>query len=134
MILDTSFLIDLEGGVEAAVQKAIELESQDIQTKVPLVVVYELYISVGKGDNTESNREQVENTLNDLPIIDISQEICEKAGELEGQTQRQDHNDSGVGAVDAILAAISIINSEPILTDDSGDFDRIPANVTVETF
>lgn len=52
MILDSSFLIDIQNGVPAAVDTIDEIEAGDQPLRVPHVVVYELYIGVGKGTQT----------------------------------------------------------------------------------
>jgi predicted nucleic acid-binding protein len=48
--------------------------------------------------------------------------IAKRAGEIEGQAQASDPNDSGVGAADAIIAATALVLDEPVMTDDRRDF------------
>ncbi|PSQ47792.1 hypothetical protein BRD15_06605 [Halobacteriales archaeon SW_6_65_15] len=56
MILDTSFLIDVQRDFGPAIDRTMTIESADRPTRIPLVVVYELFLGVGKGTRTEANR------------------------------------------------------------------------------
>lgn len=133
MILDSSFLIDLEGAYEPAVAKAKELEGDGLPKRVPLIVIYEMFISVGKGTRTEKNRRQVERVLGGLPVVSPTEAIARRAGRFEGEVQRADGG--GIGPADAIIAATAVEYDEPIVTDDAGDFDRIPTSeLRVDTY
>ena len=130
MILDSSFLIDVQNGVDAATTKARELERTSQPRRVPHVVVYELYIGVGKGSQTEANRDRLDRVLSSLPLEATTPAIVRRAGELEGELQSRDE---GVGAVDAIVAATAIEYEEPVVTADEEHFERIPG-VNVESY
>lgn len=54
MILDTSFLIDVQRDFGPAIDRAMTIESADRPTRIPLVVVYELFLGVGKGNENRS--------------------------------------------------------------------------------
>ncbi len=130
MILDTSFIIDLQNSVADAVSKAEEIEEAGRPRRVPHVVLYELYIGVGKGIHTEDNRERLRDTLSALPTTSTTQSIAERAGVIEGELQV---DDEGVGAVDAIVAATAVEHDEPVVTSDVSHFERVPG-VNVETY
>lgn len=133
MILDTSFLIDLEQNHEAAVTKAREIEADGHPRRVPLIVIYEMFISVGKGIRTAENRERVERVLGSLPVVSANEAIARRAGRFEGEVQRADG--MGVGPADALIAATAVEYDEPVLTDDSTDFERIQSTeLRVETY
>jgi predicted nucleic acid-binding protein len=122
MILDTNFLIDIDNNIPSALGKARELEKKGRPRRVPRVVVYELWTAVGKGTQTEQNRKKYERLLQGLPQVDLTLPIAKRAGEIEGQAQASDPNDSGVGAADAIIAATALVLDEPVVTDDRRDF------------
>jgi predicted nucleic acid-binding protein len=133
MILDSSFLIDLERSHEPAVTKAREIEADELPRRVPLIVIYEMFISVGKGTRTEENRKRVERVLGSLPIVSANEAIVRRAGRFEGEVQRTGL--TGVGPADAIIAATAIEYDEPVLTDDATDFERIPsAELRIEAY
>ena len=133
MILDSSFLIDVEWEHEGALAKAREIEAGDLPRRVPLVVVSELYISVGKGTRTEENRRTVDRVLRALPIVELTVPIAKRAGILEGELQDKDESDEGIGLVDALIASIALEYDEPIVTGDPDDFRRVDG-VRIETY
>ena len=130
MILDTSFLIDVQNGVEAATEKAAEIESNGRPRRVPHTVVYELYIGVGKGVQTDENRKRVETVLSSLPLEPTTPSIARRAGKIEGELQNEGE---AIGAVDAFVAATALDYDEAVVTADTGDFERI-SDLRVETY
>lgn len=123
MILDTNFLIDIEANRPEALEQAREIEANGSPRRVPHVVVFELWVAVGKGTETESNRRTFERVLNGLPRVELTDAVVKRAGEIEGRVQAADPNDSGVGVADAVIAATALHLDEPVVTDD-GDFRR----------
>lgn len=122
MILDTNFLIALDTGMPSAVRTAREIERQGRPRRVPEIVVYELWVAVGKGTETAQNRQKYERLLDGLPTVGFTSAVMKRAGELEGEAQAADPNASGVGAADAIVAATALELDEPVVTDDERDF------------
>ena len=127
MILDSSFLIDIQNGVPAAVDTIDEIESAGRPLRVPHVVVYELYIGVGKGAQSAQNRARIDAVIGSLTLEPTTMEIVQRAGELEGALQQRDQ---AVGAVDAIIAATARRYDEPVITADD-HFTRIDDVVVV---
>lgn len=124
MIIDTNFIIQVNNNHPGAREKVKELEREGVSLRVPDIVVFELWISVGKGENTEENKNELEKVINNLPRVKTTREIVKKAGRIEGRLQASDENDSGVGSGDAIIAATALIRDEPVMTDDRSDFVR----------
>ncbi len=122
MILDSSFLIDVQNGVDSATEKAREIESKSLPRRVPHVVLYELYVGVGKGAQSEENAERIESVVSSLPLEPTTPSIARRAGKIEGSLQSKD---GAVGAVDAIVAATALEYDEPVVTDDTEDFGRV---------
>jgi len=122
VVLDTNFLIDLNNNRPTALEKAREIERTGNPRRVPRIVITELWIAVGKGSQPERNREKFAHLLEGLPQVDLTAPIAKRAGEIEGETQRADHNEIGVGLADAIIAATAIECSDPVVTDDETDF------------
>jgi tRNA(fMet)-specific endonuclease VapC len=121
VVLDTNFLIDIDNDRSEAIEKAREIERSGKPRRVPRIVITELWVAIGKGTETEHNREKFERLLGGLPQVDLTEPIAKRAGEIEGEAQSSDQNDVGVGMADAILAATALEFDEPIVTDD-GDF------------
>lgn len=133
MILDSSFLIDIEGEHDGALAKAREIEANGRPRRVPLIVVSELYISVGKGTRTAEDRRRVDRVLTSLPIVEPTVSIAKRAGVIEGERQAENESEIGVGLADALIASIALEYDEPIVTGDPDDFRRVE-DVQVETY
>ncbi len=130
MILDTSFLIDLQNGRDAAVAAAEEIEASGHPRRVPHVVLYELYVGVGKGSRSQANRQRVDQVVRSLVLEPTTPSIVRRAGELEGELQADDES---VGAVDAIVGATALSYGESVVTADVTHFERMDG-VAVESY
>lgn len=133
MILDSSFLIDIEREHEGALAKARAIEEEEHPRRVPMIVLTELYIGVGKGVRSAENRRRVERVLRSLPVVTQTESISKRAGIIEGELQAADENEEGIGLADALIAATAREYDEPIVTADPGDFLRVE-DVEVETY
>jgi predicted nucleic acid-binding protein len=122
VVIDTNFLIDLDNNRPAAIEKAREIERAGKPRRVPRIVISELWIAVGKGAQTQHNREKFERLLSGLPHVDLTTPIAKRAGEIEGRIQSFDENDVGIGLADAVVAATALEFDEPVVTDDKTDF------------
>ena len=134
MIVDTSFILDIIDGVEAALEKERELEAANVPLVIPSMTVLELYIGVVKIANTSEERQAVEAVLDSYPLIDMTPSISRRAGRLLGE-QMADADDGegpGIGKGDAAIAATAIERDEPVLAGDS-HFGTIPG-VTHESY
>ena len=133
MILDSSFLIDLQRGSRRAIDRATEIEAKHEPSRVPLVVVYELFIGVGKGTKREENRLRVRRVLDRVSSVRATEPLMEQAGYLDGAVQRE--LGDGIGTADAIIAATAIEYDEPVVTADTTDFEKVPdSGLRVETY
>jgi predicted nucleic acid-binding protein len=104
--LDTSFLIDVQRDFGPAIDGAMTMESADRPTRIPLVVVYELFLGVGKGARTEANRRRVHRLLRRFSLIPSTESIAKRAGFLDGTIERKFGNK--IGPPDAIIAATAL--------------------------
>jgi len=127
MIVDTSFILDIIDGVEAAVEKERELEAANVPLVIPSMTVLELYIGVGKIANTREERQTVEAVLDSYPLVDMTPSISRRAGRLLGERMADagDGEGPGIGKGDEAIAATAIERDEPVLAGDS-HFGTIP--------
>lgn len=130
MILDTSFLIDLFDGKEDAFEKGVALSEGQTVQRVPSPVVMELTYGAEFGDETE--RRNVRNALGMYPVIEQNERIARRAGQLLARADKRASTDSGIDKVDPMVAAVSDIYDEPVLTANVRDFDAL--GVAVETY
>jgi predicted nucleic acid-binding protein len=127
MIVDTSFILDIIDGVEAAIEKEQELEAAGTPLVIPSMTVLELYIGIGKVANTRDERQQVEAVLDSYPLLDMTPSISRRAGRLLGERMAagDDGEGPGIGKGDAAIAATALERDEPVLAGDS-HFGNIP--------
>lgn len=129
MLLDTSFLIDLMNGDEDAVDTARELESELVQQRLSAMTLFELYYGAARSNQSESEREKIENVLASKPVHPADSAVMRKAGRLSGELM---NDGKAVGDGDVIIAATAAVLEEPVLTRNVDDFERL--DVTVETY
>jgi predicted nucleic acid-binding protein len=100
-----------------------EIVSNSRPRRVPHVVPYELYIGVGKGVQSDENREGIESVVSSLPLEPTTPSIARRAGRIEGELQA---DGEAIGAVDALVAATALDYDKAVVTADVDDFERVP--------
>ena len=130
MILDTSFLIDLFDGREDAFQKGLELSDAGMVQRIPSPVVTEL--SYGSSFDDQEERRKVRNALRMYPVVEQDETTAQHAGELLACADKDGGGESGVGKVDAMIGAVGDIYDEPVLTNNTDDFEAL--GVEVESY
>lgn len=130
MILDTDFLVALDERDDAR-EKALELETADVPLRVPTIVLQELYVAVGAGENANGNARKFEALIANKPIVDIDENIARRAGVVEGHHLASDRKPT-LGPGDALVAATALQFNEPVVTSD-GDFGTVDG-LAVESF
>lgn len=129
MLLDTTFLIDLMTGDTGAVEKARELETDLVQQRLSAMTLFELYYGAARSNQSEAERERIENVLASKPVYPADTAVMRKAGRLSGELV---NDGDAVGDGDVIIGATADVLEEPVLTRNVGDFERL--GVDVETY
>lgn len=129
MILDTSFLIDVLGGVDAVTEWERELSQSSIG-RVTSISVMELWEGVHLADASASEREQVEELLSGLNHASFDSESAMVAGELSATLM-----DGGepIETEDVMIAAVALVRGEAVLTRNSDHLERIEG-LSVESY
>ena len=127
MILDTSFLIDLFDGQQDAFEKGLELSEARIVQRVPSPVVMELTYGAEFGGDDE--RRNVRNALRMYPVVEQDETIAHRAGQLLARADQPAGGESGIDKVDPMVAAVSDIYDEPVLTTNIQHFGRLGVDV-----
>lgn len=130
MILDTSFLIDLFDGQQDAFRKGLDLSEGRAVQRVPAPVVMEF--SYGAEFGGEEERRNVQNALRMYPVVEQGETIAHRAGQLLARADQQADGESGIDKVDSMVAAVSDIYDEPVLTANTEHFGRL--GVQVESY
>ena len=129
MLLDTAFLIDLMNGDDGAVEKARELETNLVQQRLSAMTLFELYYGAARSNQSEAEREKIENVLASKPVHPADTAVMRKAGRLSGELM---NDGNAVGDGDVIIGATADVLEEPVLTRNVDDFERL--GVDVETY
>lgn len=124
MILDTSFLIALDGDASDARSLAGELETRGVPLRIPTIVIQELYVAVGLGSNAAENARKFEALVENKPVVPLTDAIARRAGALEGVHVGSDAKPD-LGPADAIVAATARQFSEAVVTADDSDFEAV---------
>ncbi|WP_254864169.1 PIN domain-containing protein [Halovivax gelatinilyticus] len=131
MILDTEFLISLRAEEDAALALAADFEAAGVPTRVPTVVVEELYVGVGAGATPAENALVYDALVANKPVVPLDERIARRAGTVEGAHLTSDSKPN-LGPADAIVAATGLVYEEAIVTND-GDFEHVDG-LTVESY
>lgn len=129
MILDTNFLIDLIQGDGDAMQKAEELEEQNVSLKVSSATIFELYTGIERSDKPERQKRKVREVIDSKKVVSNDKKISSKAGRIHGKLINRGER---IQSFDTIIAATAIQEQEKILTNDE-DFGKIN-KVEVENY
>lgn len=127
MILDTSFVVDLLRGRDAAVSRLQDVRDRRRPQKVSAVTVLELYEGVRRAQRSSDEGQVVLDVLASKAIVPADGEIMRRAGEISGDL----HVDgSPIDREDCIVGATALSEDEPVVTGDVAHFERI-ANLDV---
>lgn len=129
MLLDTSFLIDLMRGDEGAVEAARQLETDLVQQRLSAMTVYELFYGVARSDQSAAERSTVESVVSTKPVHPADDAVMRKAGRLAGALANEGQ---AVDDGDVVIAATAIALDEPVLTQNTAEYDRL--GVDIETY
>ncbi len=130
-VVDTTFLIDLARGKDAAIKKAREIES-DAPIFCTEISVYEMVIGahIGEGDPNKM-LERLDILLGNFEFLPLNRAAAISAGKIAGNLQR---NGEEIGDTDCLIAGIALAHSIPtIVTRNKRHFERIKG-ITVETY
>lgn len=123
MILDTDFLISLRAAEDGAIALAAELEADNVPTRLPTIVVQELFAGVGAGADRVENARDFEALVANTPVVPLDGHIARRAGVLEGRHLASDERPT-LGPGDAIVAATALVHDESVVTNDE-DFAAV---------
>ena len=123
MIQDTSFVLDVLGGNQAALNRLTDVEARNLPEKISGVTVLELHEGIQRSSRPGTERRQVLDVLASKVVIDPSLEIMAEAGRISGRLF-----DAGqpIDREDCVIAASALAEDEPVLTGNPGHFDRVP--------
>lgn len=130
MLADTTFLIDIMKDEAAAVKKAKNLEEVGIAIQVGAPTIFELYVGVALSKKSEEEKSKINETISGLPQLPLDYDSAVAGGEIYGEKSK---SGSTIDPEDAMLAGISRVKGEPLITRNLKHFSGI-RGVKVETY
>lgn len=118
--LDTSFLIDVLDGHDAARRTMDDLDERGAHATVTPVSAAELWVGANLGSVAEY--ETAAALLDSLTWLEFSRDCARRAGKLQASLKR---DGEPLAFTDCMIAAIALENDEVLVTRDD-DFERIP--------
>jgi tRNA(fMet)-specific endonuclease VapC len=129
-LADTSFLIDLMLDDASAIEKAQELERAGIAISVGASTIFELYVGVSFSKKAQKERSKIISTISGMPQLPLDNESAIAAGLIYGEKRR---SGATIDPEDAMLAGISKVRDDPVLTRNVKHFSNIEG-VKVESY
>lgn len=124
------FLLDFIDGQQDAFEKGLKQSRARTVQRVPAPVVME--VSYGAEFGGDKDRRNVQNALRMSPVVEQDETISHRAGQLLAHAAQQADGESGIDKVDLMIAAVSDIYNEPVLTANFEHFGRL--GVLVESY
>lgn len=121
-VLDTSFIVDLLRGKEEALQKLAEMEAQEIPLSMTEVNVLELYRGAYLSRKTHQNLEEIKKLLECFQVLELEESVYEVFASLSARLLSEG---KPIGAFDELIAAITLLQEEQIVTRDN-HFKEVP--------
>ena len=119
---DTDFLVALLRGDEEAEEKSTTLEIRGIKKTTTPINAFELFIGAYLSSKREDNINLVKDLLQTIELLEFNMPSCERAGEYEATLRRRGEE---IGIRDVMIAAISHIHDETLLTRNMQHYSRI---------
>lgn len=107
IMVDTDILIDHLRGVQGATSFLERIARGEYQAMVSVITELELFAGTMKNGEAQ----KVLNLLSMMSPIPVGSETARKAGEILRQ-----HRNSGLSALDAIIAASALLNNAVLVT------------------
>jgi tRNA(fMet)-specific endonuclease VapC len=123
MLLDTSFIIDLLRGREAAVSKMKLLESESVATNISSPSIFEVFVGISLTKKPSSEKKKIMDVLESWGTLVLDSECAARGGNIHGQLINEGQP---IDPEDSMIAAIAIVNNETLLTKNTKHFSRVP--------
>ena len=125
LIIDTNIIIDELRGGKKWDDLVGGFRKIDAELFLPSIVIFEIFS--GQSSKNRKIKDKIDNLLGHFRLIDLSEGIAQKAGEIYRD------NDSTLGVIDYIIAATAIEIGAQVVTLNKKHFSKIPGVSVYET-
>ncbi len=123
MILDTSFIIDLMNGDDAAEAKLREIHGGPEQHFITSVTIFELHSGIARSKRPVLEKAKVSEILKGQLIAFLDESAAQKAGQIHGTLINSGRS---IGVADCMIGGIALSRGAKVVTRNLSDFGRIP--------
>ena len=119
-LIDTDWIIHYLSGTETIVENMEKLRAEGLGVSV--VSLAELYEGVFYSKNPEAGLQGLEDFLEDIPVLDVNDEVCRVFGKERGRLRKQGNL---IGDFDLLIASICLAHDLTLLTNNVRHFERV---------
>lgn len=119
-ILDTDWVVHYLNGVERIRTKLMELQPDGLGLSV--ISLAELYEGIYYSRDPERSRQQLEEFLSGVTMLEVDDEVCKVFGNQRGRLRRQGLM---ISDFDLLIAATCLRHSLKLLTNNRRHFERV---------
>jgi tRNA(fMet)-specific endonuclease VapC len=128
-VLDTNTLIYYFKG-QGNVASALSLIAPG-EIAIPTVVLFELYVGIGKSSDAIKRREQLEQILQWVRVLSFDLVTAKAAAEVRVLLERKG---TPIGPIDGLIAGTAIAYQAKLVTHNVREFGRVPNLEVVDWF
>ena len=125
--LDSSFIIDVIKGLNAAVKREheIDISNEEITIAAPAIIeiIAGLHLARTKKYYSQEEKDKVMKLINSLIVLDLNKESAILAGEIEADMENKGEI---IDIEDIMIGAIAKCNNETLITRNKDHFEKIP--------
>ena len=127
-VIDTDWVVHHLNGVEKIKAKLKQLQPEGLSLSV--ISLAELYEGIYYSLHPEISRQQLENFLSSVTMLDINDEICKVFGQQRGHLRQRGLM---IGDFDLLIAATCLYHGLKLLTNNRRHFERIEGLEIIST-
>ncbi|MDJ0703694.1 MAG: type II toxin-antitoxin system VapC family toxin [Leptolyngbyaceae cyanobacterium MO_188.B28] len=119
-ILDTNTLIYYFKGLGRVAENLLSHEPKEIC--IPTVVLYDLYVGIGKSNAPEKRSQQLSSLLADVNVLPFKQRSAEYAAQIRNTLENQGQP---IGPLDVLIAGTALAQAGALVTHNTREFSRV---------
>ncbi|MGH7885144.1 MAG: type II toxin-antitoxin system VapC family toxin [Thermodesulfobacteriota bacterium] len=120
-ILDTNTIIYFFKGIGNVSQQFLKQSPKAIS--IPSIVLYELYVGIGKSQTPLKLIKQIEELISIVSIVTFTDKEAKFSASIRVELEREGNS---IGPIDILIAGTALANNSILVTHNINEFQRIP--------
>lgn len=121
-LADTSFLVDLMRGDQAAQDLLWQWQEEGWTMKTSIVTLFELHRGLAMVDWPPKQLERIRQALAGMPLLPLDGEAAIVGGQMAGALHRAGQT---IDPEDCMIAGVALRNALPVVTRNVKHFERV---------